>query len=299
MEQRLRVFVTVAKAKNFSRAAEQLHLTQPAVSQHIRSLEETFGTLLLERTNKSVRLTPAGEILLQEGEKILHQYERMERLIHDLTQGTGGPLSIGASYTFGEYVLPRIISAFGNQYPGVNPSVTIANTTEIAEGVRRRRLDIGIVEGEVHHQELTIRHVADDELMVVLPAEHPLSGQQITPLTNLANENWILREPGSGTRAVADSLFQNNHFTPLKVMEFGSIQTIKESVEAGMGITLLSPWAIRKEQFWGTLFPIRIKDCPLHRRFTALTHATSFHTQAMNHFLRFLIREVKLRTPPS
>lgn len=252
----------------------------------------------MTRCNKTVRLTPAGEVLLREGEKILYQYERIDRLIRDLTQGTGGPLAIGASYTFGEYVLPRIIAAFGDRYPAVIPSVTIGNTAEVAEGVRRRKLDIGFVEGEVHHRELNVRPVADDELVVVLPSEHPLAGKKEAPLEGLKDERWILREPGSGTRAAADRLFRDSDFIPAACLEFGSTQTIKESVEAGLGVTLLSPWAIRKEQSLGTLFPLRVTGFSLSRSFTALTHAVSFHTRSMDHFLSFLVREVRHRTPP-
>ncbi|MFC4077032.1 LysR family transcriptional regulator [Salinithrix halophila] len=299
MEQSLRVFITVAKTRHFSRAAEELHMTQPAVSQQIRSLENRYHTRLLERNNKSVQLTPAGEILLREGLEILNQYARMERLIQDLTHSASGPLSIGASYTFGEYVLPRILSSFCTRYEQIDPKVTIHNTKRIGEGVVRREMDIGIVEGELSHPQLEMKPVADDELVLVVPSNHPLAEQKEVKASELRGERWILREPGSGTREAADRLFRGAELTPDTILEFGSTQVIKESVETGLGIAVLSSWSIRKELLLGTLCSLRVQDVPMRRHFYTLTRATSFRTKAMDLFLAFLRQELRRRTLPS
>src|SRR5699024_338621 len=147
MDQHLQVFVHVVEKKNFSRAAEELHMTQPAVSQYIRSLEETVGTRLLERTNKYVRLNKAGEIVYHHAKEILGLYTNMQALVDDLVHKASGPLSIGASYTFGEYVLPPILAELQSIYPEIQPTLHIGNTAEIAHLVATHQLDIGIVEG--------------------------------------------------------------------------------------------------------------------------------------------------------
>lgn len=139
MDRQLHVFVTVAEMENFSRAAEELHMTQPAVSQYIQSFERTMGTNLLERSNKFVRLNKAGEIVYHHAKEILGLYTKMHYLIDDLTNKTSGPLSIGASYTFGEYVLPHVIAKMHKKYPLIIPTITIGNTKEVANLVLGHR----------------------------------------------------------------------------------------------------------------------------------------------------------------
>ncbi|SFS44231.1 LysR family transcriptional regulator [Marininema halotolerans] len=299
MEQGLRIFITVAKTRSFSRAAEELHLTQPAVSQQIRALETRYGARLLERNNKSVELTPAGNILLREGSEILNQYARTKRLIDDLTQSASGPLSLGASYTFGEYVLPPMLANFCADYPQIHPKVTIHNTYRIGEEVRRRMLDIGIVEGRLDHPELEVQPVSEDELFLTVPTNHWLANKETIHVHELAHEQWLLREEGSGTREVANQFFLDTDLSPKNILEFGSTQVIKESVESGLGVTILSPWCIRKERRLHTLKTIRIHGYRMHRHFYALTRASSFHTKAMDLFLTFLITEQKNHSFPS
>ncbi|QKG85244.1 LysR family transcriptional regulator [Kroppenstedtia pulmonis] len=288
MDRSLQVFLTVAKTLNFSRAAEELHLTQPGVSLHIQSLEKHYKTKLLDRTNKYVRLTPAGEILFQQGQEIMNQYARTKRLIDDLTQSAQGHLAIGASFTFGEYILPGIISGFWERYPNITPAITIENTRDIGERVVQGELDVGIVEGELHHGDLVIHPIATDELVLILPVDHRLAGQKEINLAEVSNEHWILREKGSGTRSAADQMFKHHGLTPGSVMEFGSNQVIKESVETGLGISIISRWAIQKELTLGAFSQLRIREYPIMRHFYSLTHASSFHTKAMDLFLIYL-----------
>src|SRR5690625_4341411 len=141
MEQQLHVFMTVAQMENFSRAAEALHMTQPAVSQHIQALERFIGSKLLERSSKFVRLNKAGEIVYKHAKEILNLYSRMQDSVDDLTQSASGEISIGASYTYGEYVLPHIIAKMRKRYPQIRPKITIGNTNEIANQVNHRHLD--------------------------------------------------------------------------------------------------------------------------------------------------------------
>ncbi|MUV38188.1 HTH-type transcriptional regulator CfxR [Lentibacillus sp. JNUCC-1] len=289
MDQHLLVFITVAEKENFSRAAEELHMTQPAVSQYIRTFEENIGTRLLERTNKYVRLNKAGEIVYHHGKEIIGLYEKMQRLVDDMANKASGPLSVGASYTFGEYVLPHIIADLQHHYPGIKPSITIGNTADVAEAVKRHELDIGIVEGHFKQEQHMEKEVfAEDRMVIIASPDHPLA-QKNKPiaLTELENETWVLREVGSGTREAAESLFKQFGVTPRHMINFSSTQPIKEAVGAGLGISLLSEWAIQREVISGDLLPIDAEGLPVKRQFSVVT-ASPFRTKALQAFMELL-----------
>ncbi len=293
MNQYLRVFITVVERQNFSRAAEELHMTQPAVSQYVRMLEREVGTKLLERSNKYVRLNKAGEIVYHHAKEIMGLYEKMQLLVDDLTNHAKGTLSIGASYTFGEYVLPHIIAKMKDKYPLIEPTIKIGNTREIEEYVRSHQLDVGIVEGKFNSEHLLIEPFAEDMMHIVVPKQHHLASLQSEMKTSeLEKETWIVRENGSGTRSATNELLQQLRISPPTMMEFGSTQLIKESVESGLGISLLSGWAIRKELTLGTLKTIQVKGLPFTREFSIVTQ-TPFQTKAVQVFLE-LIRENKV-----
>lgn len=286
MDHYLEVYVKVVEKENFSKAAEDLHMTQPAVSQYIKTLEESIGTRLLERSNKYVRLNKAGEIVYHHAKEILALYTRMQYLVDDLTNNTSGPIAIGASYTFGEYILPHIIAKLQNQYPLINPSIIIHNSAEIVELVNKRQLDIGIIEGYFHEEKLTAEVVSEDRMVIVASPGHRLLKKKAA-VEELAQETWILREKGSGTREAAENLFHMFGIKPAKTMEFGSNQVIKESVEAGLGISLLSRWAIEKEVTNGYISMMDVKGLPFKRNFSIITH-TPYQTKALKTFIETL-----------
>lgn len=295
MDQHLDVFITVVEKESFSRAAEAHYMTQPAVSQYIRTLEENMGTRLLERNNKYVRLNKAGEIVYYYGKEISGLYTNMQSLVDDLTKVATGTLSIGASYTFGEYMLPRILGQLMKEYPEIEPNVTIGNTAMIAELVATSQLDIGIVEG--HFNELHIKKevFAKDEMVVVASPYHPLiQSEHLVSIQALTNETWIVRERGSGTREAAEKLFKALDMVPAKTFKFSSTQLIKESVEVGLGISLMSKWAIKKELKNNELKIINLKNDPLMRDFSMITKS-EFQTKALEVFIKTL-RENKTLT---
>ncbi|PYI52515.1 LysR family transcriptional regulator [Paenibacillus flagellatus] len=293
MDQALIVFIAVAEKKHFTRAAEELHMTQPAVSQYIRALERTVGTRLLERDRKQVRLNKAGEIVYRHAKEIVGLYGRMQSLVDDLLHQASGRLAIGASYTFGEYALPRIIARLQSLYPSVKPAISIGNTKDISEAVAAGELDIGVVEGEFPHERLRIEPFAEDRMHVVAMAGHRLAQTERGRLgiDELADETWIVRESGSGTRKATESMFARFGFEPRSRMEFGSTQLIKESVEAGLGVSLLSGWAIRKELALGTLRVLDVAGTPVSRQFYVVIPAADFHTRATEVFRELLLRE--------
>ncbi len=289
MDQSLRVFVTVAEKRNFSRAAEELHMTQPAVSQYIRGLEDNMGVRLLDRTSKYVRLNQAGKIVYHHAKEIIGMYSGMQNLVDDLSNKSSGPLSIGASYTFGEYILPHVIAQMKKIYPDIQPAVTISNTNQIAELVTGHQLEVGIIEGHIKaNQHTTIEEFADDRLVVVVSPKHPFVQKRGKIDTKeLEGETWILRESGSGTREAAESMLKHLNIHPPSIIRFGSTQPIKEAVEAGLGISYLSLWTIKKELRHGHLFALDVKDLSYTRKFSLVTHSP-FQTKALQSFIELL-----------
>ncbi|WOV84202.1 LysR family transcriptional regulator [Sporosarcina jeotgali] len=295
MDQSLNVFVTVAEKKNFSRAAEELHMTQPAVSQYIRSLEETMDVRLLERTNKYVRLTKAGEIVYHHAKEIVGLYGRMHHLVNDLSHEASGQLSIGASYTFGEYVLPHILARLLEIYPLIKPDVRIGNTAEIADLIMSRQLDVGIVEGRFkENRQLTAQAFAEDQMILIASAKHPLTLKEgAINWQRLAEQTWIIREEGSGTREAVEAVFDRYSISPVRSMQFSSTQPIKEAVEAGLGISLLSKWAVQKEIRYGDLVQLPVEGLPFIRQFSIVT-SSQYQTKALKVFLELLLNNREL-----
>ncbi|PHD71445.1 LysR family transcriptional regulator [Bacillus sp. AFS043905] len=288
MDQLLSVFISVADKRNFSRAAEELHLTQPAVSQQIQQLEKHVGAKLLLRTNKSVQLTKAGEIVYLHAKEITGLYKRMSMLVNELNNEPTGPLKIGASYTFGEYVLPHILARMKNLFPNIFPSVQIGNTRDIAKAITSHEIDVGIVEGEISLRNIHIKSVSTDNMYIVAGGEYPIYFNKEVTRRQVEQENWIVREEGSGTREATETLFQSLQIRPSKQMEFGSTQLIKEAVEAGLGISYLSELTVKKERMLGTIQVLNVKGTPIKRNFSVITESEELHTKSMNLFIELI-----------
>lgn len=290
MDMNLKVFTAIAEQKSFTKAAQLLHLTPPAVSLRIKTLEEKMGIQLFIRSNKHVQLTKAGEILYENGKQILMQYANIHHLIEELKSSPSGPLAIGAAYTFGEYFLPNILHAFSKVYPNVEPSVVIQNSKTIMNLIEKHELDVGIiVENEVQsNSKFDVSLYSEDEMVLVVPKNHLILYQNKLDLNLLENEKWILREKGSGTRHVTELLFSQLNIKPKKIMSFGSSQTIKESVELGMGISYLSEFIVRKEVSLGLLKTIKLKKFPNKGQFHIIKTKDKLPTKTTELFLNFL-----------
>lgn len=287
MDQILLVFMAVADKRNFSRAAEELHMTQPSVSQQIQLLEKYIGAKLFIRTNKFVQLTKAGEIVYLHAKEITSLYKRMSTLVNDLMNEASGHLKIGASYTFGEYVLPQILAKMKRFYPNVIPSVQIGNTREIIQAVLNHQIDVGIVEGEVANNLLNINPVATDEMYIIAGTNNEILMKDVTS-EQLENQTWIVREEGSGTREATEKLFDTLNIRPTNLIEFGSTQLIKEAVEAGMGITYLSELTIKKEKLLNTIDYLKVEGTPIRRNFSVIIDSIELQTKSMEVFIALI-----------
>lgn len=214
----------------------------------------------------------------------------MQVLLDDLMHRAQGKVTVGASYTFGEYILPKSIARFRREFPDILPSILIGNTTDIAEAVAKRQLDIGIVEGEVHLTNVHVEPFAEDEMVVIASTAN--SDDFMSPsVSQLERQTWIVREPGSGTRAWEEHLFKHLNCRPEVILEFGSTQIIKEAVEAGLGIALLSRNTLKKELKLGSLRILQVPGTPLIRPFSLVINNALDVTKAIDTFVRFIKRD--------
>lgn len=272
-ERRLQMFRAVADLRNFSRAAEVLHISQPTLSQQIQGLEQYFGARLFDRTSKSVELTPAGRALYAHVGTLLQQFAEMKRAVVQAAGVVSGPLTIGASLTIGQYVLPRALAAFRRSYPSVEVRLQIHNTERVANQVLEGALDMGLVEGPVFSPDLIQESFLEDELVVIAPRSHPWREKSTISAQDLKAEWLVLREQGSGTRYVMEEHLQAAGIRPeeLRVAtELAGTEAIKGAVEAGMGVAVISHWTVRKELRLGTLIARRIRKLPIKRTFRAV-----------------------------
>ena len=289
----MRVFVTVAEQRHFSRAGELLNLSQPGVSLHIRNLENELGSKLLHRSPKEVRLTEAGAILYKHAKQILAHYEEAGHEIQLLRDEVTGSLHLGASFTIGEYILPGRLAEFARQYPQVNLQVTIGNTEEIIAAVKGNLLDMGFIEGETGDMELDIIPYMKDEMILVAASGHPLAGVLTTDYDLLQNQIWVLREPGSGTRAYSDHFLQEGNLSVKRSYVFNSSQGVKEAVAAGLGMALMSRWIVRKELASGEIVELRIRQKLPERDFLIIRRKENPPAMAIRVFMDKLLSAQK------
>ena len=287
----LKVFITVADKKNFSKAAKALNLTQPAISFQIQTLEQYYQTMLFDRVNRHVKLTEAGELLLEYSLSMNDLQSQLERKMQQLTGHVKGTLMIGASRTVGEYIMPYIICAFKNEYTDVDITLEIYNTKHVEELVLSNHLDVGLVESQVKHDELMFQSILEDELVVVVPTTHPWAEREEVTLDELAGEPFIIREPGSGSRLVFEQALIDAEFDVESlniIMEIGNITAIKSAIISGLGISVMSKWAARDMVEGKMASIVRIKDLKMPRRFNILLNENHFESEACSHFIHYL-----------
>ena len=290
-DHKLRVFCAVAETKSFSKASELIHLTQPAVSLQIQAMEELYETRLFDRSGNTINLTPAGEILYKRAKEILALYSEAQQNISEITGAIKGSLSIGASSTIGNYLLPHIISAFKKKVPQVNISLVVGNTKTITEKLNAGEIDIALVEGDVSKQRFSVETLLSDELVVIMSPAHPWAERRNLPAIELTKEPLIMREEGSGTRQIILKHLEEHglKLDQLKItLVMGSTEAIKGAVEEGLGVSIMSGWAVRKWLKQGLLKAATFKDLKFHRNFTIISPKRNYSTHTAKEFLNFL-----------
>lgn len=288
-DRRLQVFHTVARVMSFTKAAEILHMTQPAVTFQIKQLEDAFNTRLFDRTHNKITLTEAGRVVYDYAEQILESYAKMANDVKDLTGDITGALVIGASTTIAEYLLPRLLGVFKKQFPDVTLRLQVGNTDAIVSMVENNLLDLGIVEAPVYNKNLEVITCRLDELVVIVPPDHPLAAFDTIRPEQLTQYPFILREEGSGSRAVIDEYMRNAGMNFIDfdiVMELGSPESVKMAVESEVGVAITSRTTLSKEIKLGTLKAIPLNP-PLMRPFSHVRQRYKFRHRAVGQLLEF------------
>lgn len=288
-DRRLQVFYTVARLLSFTKAAEALHMTQPAVTFQVRQLEEHFNTRLFDRTHNRVSLTEAGRTAYGFAERIFEAYAEMDNAIREITGDVTGALTLGASTTIAEYMLPALLGNFKKKYPDVNLRLKVSNSEGIISMVENNIIDLGVVEGPVSNRNLHVEMCRLDQLVVIVPPSHPLAKKGCLSIEEILPFPFIFREEGSGTREVImDYLVaQGVDRNALAIcLELGSPEAIKGAVEAGMGVSILSRSTIDKELALERLVGIPLEP-PLTRQFSFVHQRQKFRLRAMDELLSF------------
>ena len=288
-DRRLQVFYSVARHLSFTKAAESLHMTQPAVTFQVRQLEEQFNTRLFDRTHNRINLTEAGERVHHYAKQIFELYSRMEGDVRELTGEVSGVVILGASTTVAEYMLPPLLGAFKRKFPDVVIRLRVSNTDGVVAMVEDNEIDLGVVEAPVSNKSLVVEVCRIDKLVAVLPPEHELAGRVSLPVADVLKYPFIAREEGSGTREVTFDYLRGAGLEPANltlVMELGSPESIKGAIEAGMGISILSRSTIGKELQLGTLTCVELEP-PLERPFSFVHQKQKFRVRAIEELLDF------------
>ena len=288
-DKRLQVFHAVAKHMSFTKAAEALCMTQPAVTFQIRMLEEHFDTRLFDRSQGRIALTPAGTVALEYAERILALAGELDTRMRELSGQVAGTLLIGASTTIADFLLPQVLGEFKVQFPAVVPRLFVANSESVQERVAERALDVGFIEGDSRLPTLASDVCCEDELQVVCSPSHPLAHFTLVTPRTLAEHAYISREPGSGTREVIDRYLEKSGMARdalQVVMEAGSPEALKGLVATGLGFTVMSLATVVKEARLGELVTIPLAP-RLIRNLSVVYPKERIRSRHVNTFIAF------------
>jgi DNA-binding transcriptional LysR family regulator len=268
---RLKVFRAVAQHLNFRKAAEQLFLTQPAVTLQIKALESDLGVRLFDRTGGKITLTRQGSVLVEYANKLANLASQAEQRLECSEGSISGELALGASTTIAQYVLPRLLGAFRSEYPKIQFSLHSGNTSQVVRCLLEGKVALGVIEGPARERGVRTEPFMEDELVLITPPS--FDSGRLSPAQFLST-NLLMREQGSGSRRVVELALEKADFKLKafkKVMELDSTEAIKSAVEAGLGIGFVSRWAIAKELELGTLKVAEVSGVRATRHFTLIS----------------------------
>ncbi len=260
----LRVFCAVARTGSFTRAAEELHVSQPAVTMHVKQLERALGVQLLVRSGRSVRFTEAGQTLYEGANRA---FSLLEETLAELDAYRGlrrGTLRLAADTTAGVHVVPPYLARFRQLHPDIAVRLAVTNRTEVARRLLLGEVELAVIGRLPEDERLAAEPFLANELVVVAPAGHPLAGRRLTP-ADLAGESFLLREEGSGTRATAERFLTEAGVSLRPTMELGSNSAVVEAVAHGLGIAVISRRAAQRDMEAGRLVTLDVEGFPLVR----------------------------------
>jgi LysR family transcriptional regulator, low CO2-responsive transcriptional regulator len=288
----LKVFEAVARHLNYTRAAEELFLTQPAVSMQIKQLEESLGAALFEQLGKRVHLTDTGREVLSYARTITQLLEELESVLDRGKGVTGGRLRISVATT-ANYFIPTLLAAFNKRFPGVTVTLDVTNRESLLRQLNENVVDVVIMGQPPAGLDVEAEAFLENPLVVVAPPGHPLAGAKRIPLARLQDEVFLVREPGSGTRMAMERFF-SEHGMPLTTgMEVASNEAIKQSVQAGLGLGLLSRATLEQELALERLVVLDVAELPIMRHWYVVHRRGKRLSSAAQAFKAFLLREAR------
>jgi DNA-binding transcriptional LysR family regulator len=294
----LRTFLAVRKHLNYTRAAEEVFLTQPAVSRQVRQLEEELGVRLFEQIGKSLHLTDAGETLAVEAEKLLGAMERTAEAVRSHRSAERGSVRIGASTTPGFYLLPDLLALFHRRFPKVALHYTVENSLRIEQMIVRNELDLGFVGGYLSNEDLDLRPLVEDEIVCFTSPSHHLAKVRHVPPSSLEEELWVIRKKGSSTRRLFEHWLSSRKGTIRKAIELHCPETCKALVRAGIGLSFMSVHGLRSEFRARCLVRVPVTGMSLKRPIFLARHSEKRNSPVMESFLAIVESALpKLTTP--
>ncbi len=287
---RLRVFQAVADTGSFTRAADQVHLTQPGISKHIKHMEEYLGVPLFDRLGRKIALTQPGKILLEATREIMALVDTAEERIHDLSGMRAGRLRLGASFPIALYILPGVLAAYRKRYSAVELTLQIATSESIEDEVLANRLDIGLVSSEVRNTRLLARQFMSDELVVIVPPTHNWAKRRRIKARDLLGETYIVAARGAGARAIVEERLQAKGIVLQNVLDFVNPEGVKHAVEAGLGVSLQPGSVVQREIAAGSLRALRLTDMNTKIGYIFICRKGKYLSNADRAFLELLIK---------
>ena len=287
----LELFSKIADFKSFSLAAESLSLTQPTASGHIKNLEEELGVRLFDRLGREVLLTEAGKILYDFALRIIALRQEALDAMREFAGADRGALRLGASSIPGDYLLPRVLGEFKKSHPETQIALKIEDSKTISQMVLDGVVELGIVGAKLNESRLAYEAITKDELVLVVPPDHPWAGRPSVPVRELKGQPFLHREEGSGTRRTLEERLSPLELGPgmlTTVAELGSNEGIRGAVKAGMGVSILSRLAVRSDLEAGLLKEILLEGVNLGRDIYTVGHKARYTTPICKRFKEFL-----------
>jgi DNA-binding transcriptional LysR family regulator len=294
ISQRVRVFAAVAAHLSFSRAAEDLSMSQPGVTFHVKALEREYGVDLFERVGKRLYLTDAGRTLAAYVQRLSLLEEEARVALEELKGLESGLLVVGASATIGIYLLPEVVGEFRKRHPGIKVSLRVGNKRHTIERLLRNELDFGLVAGPVDESALVPEPYLDDELVMIVSPAHRFASEPVVYPGELRRETFLVREPGSGTQELMEERLAHLGIEPADTMQLGSTEAIKQAVAANLGISIASRYSVGAELASGRICAANVPALKMQRRLLLLHHKDKRLSRIAVAF-RLLLQELSVR----
>jgi DNA-binding transcriptional LysR family regulator len=287
---KLQAFLYAAESLSFSEAAKQLHLSQPTISHHIKSLEQELGVELFARSGSGLKLTDAGRLLMSQASKLLHEANAVEQMMDSLQKKIVGQITIACSTTTGKYVLPQVAAHFRQQHPGVKISIMACTQENVVPRLMQEEADLGVVSYDACGGELECQEFFQDHIVLIVPADHPWAARQHVEPAELLRTPFIMREP-TATRKVMLAEFGKHDIKLAEMdifLEIGNAEAIVKTIEAGFGVSFVSRMAAAWALDRGTVVEVPVAGFDLRRKLYMMRYKLRTSQRAIEAFWGFI-----------